>query len=222
VHCNTSPRVALAKLDERSEATLRDCFNACGVQPVPITDDIIERLCNEKFEGCVLPLTEGAEKTVETIRSSPLNRRIVLYGILSGERASHSLLKYGINVVLRQPVSKAEAINRVRSTSMLLIHELRRYVRIPLAVRVTVQDGFAILPFVTREISGGGMSVESNGNEVPRDAVQLTFTLPGSSEVKIMAKRCWKAEGVVGFQFEDSDNGKSAVKQWIDAWLGIS
>src|SRR5207249_2351774 len=38
VHCNTSPRVALARLDERSEATLRDCFNACGVQPVPITD----------------------------------------------------------------------------------------------------------------------------------------------------------------------------------------
>ena len=220
--CNTSPRVALANLDERSEAALRDCFQACGVQPVPISDDIITRLCNEKFEGCVLPLTEGAEKTIEKIRTSPLNCRIVLYGVLNGERASHSLLKYGINVILRQPVNKSEAINRVRSTSMLLIHELRRYVRIPLAVRVTVQDGFAILPFVSREISGGGMSVESNGNEVPKEPVQLTFTLPGSSEVKLMAKRCWQAEGVVGFQFEDSEPGKIAVKQWIDNWLGIN
>jgi PilZ domain len=221
VHCNTSPRVALAKLDERCEATLRDCFTACGVQPVPIAGDIVTRLRNEKFEGCVLPLSEGAEKTIETIRSSPLNRRIVLYGILAGERASHSLLKYGINVILRQPVTKSEAINRVRSTSMLLIHELRRYVRIPLAVRVTVQDGFAILPFVSREISGGGMSVESNGHELPRETVQLTFTLPGSSEVKIMAKRCWQAEGVVGFQFEDVEPGKESVNQWIDGWLGI-
>ena len=221
LHCTTSPRVALALLDDRSESTLRDALTGCGVQPVALSGDPCERLSEEKFEGCALPLDESAVPAIETIRRSPLNRKIVIFGVLGAERPAPALLKFGINVILRTPLNKGEAVNRVQSTSALLIHELRRYIRIPLAVPVKLQDGFTVMTLMSREISGGGMSIETESHPVPTAEVQLSFSLPNNAAVKVMAKPCWHANKVTGFRFEDGDPGRLLAKQWIEAWLGI-
>jgi hypothetical protein len=221
LHCTTSPRVALALLDHQSESTMRDALKGCGVEPVLLSGDLCERLSEEKFEGCALPLDDSAIAIIETIRRSPLNRKIVIFGVLGADRPSPALLKFGINVILRAPLSKGEAVNRVQSTSALLIHELRRYIRIPLAVPVKVQDGFDMMTLMSREISGGGMSIETESRAVPTAEVQLSFSLPNNAAVKVMAKACWHANRVTGFRFEDADPGRLLAKQWIDAWLGI-
>ena len=221
LHCTTSPRVALALLDEASQSTLRDALTGCGVEPVPLSGDLCHTLSEEKFEGCALPLNDSAAPVIETIRQSPLNRKIVIFGVLGGDRPAPALLKYGINVILRSPLSKGEAINRVQSTSALLIHELRRYIRIPLAVPVKVQDGFEVVTLMSREISGGGMSIETDTHPVPTGEVQLSFTLPNNAAMKVMARPCWHSNRVTGFRFQEDDPGRLLAKQWIEAWLGI-
>src|SRR5947207_6530684 len=226
LRCNSSPRVALTLLDPQTEATLQDVFLTCGVEPVVITADGIsgearDRVIREKFEGCAVALDENAAQVIEAIRDSPLNKRIIVYGVSPDERPPTSLLRLGINVVFRHPVNKREAASRVRSTRALLIHELRRYLRVPLAVRVTVKDGGKTTTLMSREISGGGMSVEADGCALPKHPVRLLFPLPKSGDISIMASLCWQAEGSAGLQFQKDAPAAMVVKGWIEAWLGI-
>ena len=216
------PKVALALLDAATEATLREAFVTCNVQPVVVKDDPCKRLAKEKFEGCAVPLTQAAAAVVETIRASPSNQRIVIYGVLDEERPYPSLFKLGINVVLNYPLSKRDALTRIRSTNALLIHELRRYVRVPIAVPVKLQDRHETLTLMSREISGGGISIDLKGRPLPEDTVRLSFALPNAAEVNIEATPCWYAGGCGGFQFDDADRAKTAVRRWIESWLGIT
>jgi hypothetical protein len=121
--------VGLALLDPETQSTLQDVFFLCGVQPIVMGGDVRDRLTNEKFQGCALPLDHDSADLIETIRRSPLNHRIVIYGIANDERPAPALLKLGINVVFKRPIMKREAVTRVHSTTALLIHEMRRYIR---------------------------------------------------------------------------------------------
>ena len=146
---------------------------------------------------------------------------MILYGILPSDVDVRRFSRYGINTLINAPVGRSEALSVTRSTCLLLLHELRRYVRIPLVIEVSMESPSGKFSGSTREISGGGMSVELAGQASLLDTVRLSFILPERPPVSIGAKVCWRKDSIVGFQFQDSDLGRQAVRGWINSFLGL-
>jgi len=221
VSAKLAPRVALVQLDAPTTETLTRAFAQCGIQTVPVAEDFARRLGVEQFQGCVVQLDDHATAVLEAVRSSRSNRRIILYGILSDRVDLRRFSRYGVNTVLDSPVSRGDALNVARSTCALLLNELRLYVRIPLVIEVSVEGTKGKCSGSSREISGGGMSVQVTGRIPAADKLRLSFTLPEKPPISIGATACWQNDESVGLQFHDSDPGRQAVKDWISSFLGL-
>jgi hypothetical protein len=215
------PRVALVRLDASTTETLTKAFAQCGVEAVPFAEDFAKRLGMEQFQGCVVRLDDDAPAVLEAVRSSRSNQKIILYGISPRDIDVRRFSKYGINALIGSPVGRSDALNVARSTCSLLLHELRRYVRIPLVIEVSIDSSSGDFSGSSREISGGGMSVELAGRATLSDTLRLSFTLPEKPPVSIGAAVCWQKSSLVGFQFQDSDPARQVVKQWINSFLGL-
>ena len=171
-------RLAMIGLDDKIGEVLRDCFRQFGISSTPVTDDPTHRFLKEKFEACVLQLDDGAEPVLQHIRNSPSNKRIVIYGIAKGTQAAMRYSKYGINAVFEEPVDRATALKVVRSTHLLVINELRRYVRVPIVTEASIEAQNASIPSSTLEVSAGGMSLICSSKLHLGHSVQVNFSLP--------------------------------------------
>ncbi len=219
----SSPIVALINLDPSSSDTVQRAFAQCGISAVPVVEDFSRRVRQEKFEGGVLQLNERAIPVLEAIRSSSSNRRMIVYGIAAKGLEMRPFSSFGINAVFDLPLDRAAVSRTARATCALLLQELRRYVRVPLVTDVGIQGAEGSFRGCSREISGGGMSVQFSGalsNSGPR--LRLSFALPGRPALTIAAAVCWKSDSLCGFQFEDADPARQMVKEWIDSFLGVA
>jgi response regulator RpfG family c-di-GMP phosphodiesterase len=216
-------RVVFLDLDDATSALLREAFRQFNIQAVSLSGDPVPRLRKEKFEGCVLRLDSNAGRVLEALRKSPSNSRIVVFGMADTVQRALAHSKYGINAVFQEPVERQQALKVVRSTHLLVVHELRRYVRLPLVTAVRVQVEGRTLSGRTSEVSAGGMSMELKANLRVPQAVELFFDLPSSKTVSVRANICWvRAEsGLIGFRFDAQDERRRAVKEWIEAYLEI-
>jgi hypothetical protein len=217
-----APRVALVQLDAPTSHILKKAFEQCGIQTVDLAENFANRLVTEKFEGCVVRLDEQATAVLEGVRSSRSNHRMILYGILLDNVDVRPFSRYGINAVLDSPVDRSAALNVARSTCALLLNELRRYVRIPLVIEVSVEERSGKCSGSSREISGGGMSVQLPRQVPSGDKLSLSFSLPDKPPISIGATICWANNSdLVGFQFQDFDPARQVVKDWINAFLEL-
>src|SRR5580693_4164445 len=155
-------RAALVDLKESSRFLLNECFRQFGIETVLVSSSAAERLRQEKFEACVLNLAPGAEAVMESARTSPSNSRLVLYGLGGSAQEAMRYSKYGINAMFHEPLERPAALKLVRATHMLVLHEFRRYTRIPIMTEVTMvsNDGRRVAAS-SLEISSGGMSLKS-------------------------------------------------------------
>jgi len=216
-----APKVALVQLEPTANETLRKAFEQCGIQTVQIADDFAKRLGMEQFQGCVVRLDEQAPAVLHAVRSSRSNHRIILYGILTNGADVRKFSKYGINALLDERLERNAVLNVARSTCALLLHELRRYVRIPLVVEVSVEGRSKKLSGSSREISGGGMSLQLAEQPQLSDNLRLSFALPDKPAVNIGAVACWQKDSLIGFQFDSADPARQVVKDWINSFLGL-
>src|SRR5438046_2910756 len=147
-------RIASLHLDAAANGILQDCFKQFGVQIVPVTGDPMALLSKQKFEACILRLYDpDAEKVLSATRNSSSNRRIILYGIARNTREALRFSSYGINAVLDEPLEKQSVLRVARATHLLVVHELRRYVRIPVVVEASIESGTKNLLAMTLEVS---------------------------------------------------------------------
>ena len=217
-------RVALLGLDAGTSAILRESFKQFGIETCEFGHAEIARLDREKLEGCVLRLDEPeAEVTLRAVRTSRSNRRMVVYGLCQTAQEALRFSKYGINAMLKQPLERQEAIKVVRFTHLLVIHELRCYVRVPLMTEVTVETSRKAHRGTTLEISGGGMSMRGETLPPLGEKVQVKFDLPNRPGMDISAIVCWAREHdhMFGVRFEAGDSRRLPVKDWIDEYLEI-
>src|SRR3954462_3173981 len=155
----SAARVAIYGLDEQTSGILSDCFHQFGIQTVWVSD-LAERLGREKFEGCVLSLDDpGAEALLVGARKSLSNSRIVIYALCSSTQQGLRHSRHGINVLLDHPLTRATALRAISTSHLLVVNELRRYVRIPLVTEVGIQAPDRHLNGVCQELSAGGMSL---------------------------------------------------------------
>jgi len=218
-------RLAMIGLDANAGDILRDCFRQFGVSTTPVVDDPSHLFLKEKFEACVLRLDDGAEPILEQIRNSPSNRRIVIYGIAKGTQAAMRFSKYGINAVFEEPLDRPSVLKVVRSTHLLVINELRRYVRVPIVTEASIEAQDKRIASSTLEVSAGGMSLVCSSKLHLGHSVQIAFALPilNGGSLKVRASVCWarENENAYGVRFDATDDRRLQVKRWIDEYLQI-
>ena len=214
-------RVAAVEVDGLAFGILHDCFRQYGIEIATLSGSINERLRREKFDACVLDLKPAMVAVVEAARSSPMNRRMVIYGISHGPGDAIPFIKYGINAVLEWPFDRQTAHKVIRSTQSLIIHEFRRYVRVPVTTEVSVRVDGQKLTALSEEISAGGMSIRVPQNLAAASPMLLSFVLPSNNKVTITATVCWARaqDGLVGVRFGPADERRLQVRSWIDQYL---
>ena len=179
----------------------------------------------QKFEACVLRLYDpDADRILKAARNSPSNRRLVVYGIARNTQEALRYSAYGINAVLDEPLDRQSVLKVVRATHLLVIHELRRYVRIPVVSQAEIDTGNrAPITVTTVEVSSGGMSVRSATPLPKSDPIRLLLSLPGLEKLSVRAFICWyrETDKVYGLRFDSSDERRLKVRGWIDQYLEI-
>jgi hypothetical protein len=213
-------RTALVNLKESARSLLSECFRQFGIETVAMSANAAERLHTEKFEACVLTLDSGAEAVMQAARSSPSNSRLVIYGV--GGNAQHAMRysKYGINAMFHEPLERPAALKLVRATRILVLHEFRRYVRIPVMTEVSVvcADGRR-LSTSSAEISSGGMSLKSAEDISVGTNVDVSFSLLTLPRVNVRGVISWRKPQSFGVRFDSADERRHKIKEWIDSYL---
>jgi hypothetical protein len=213
-------RAALVDLKESSRALLTECFRQFGIETIVTSAGSAERLRQEKFDACVLNLGPGAEKVMEAARTSPSNSRLVLYGLGGSAQDAMRYSKYGINAMFQEPLERPAALKLVRATHMLVLHELRRYARIPIMTEVTVVSGDNHrLAASSLEVSSGGMSLKSSEDMPAGSNVEISFSLLTLPRVNLRGVVTWRKSKSFGIRFDPTDDRRQKVKEWIDSYL---
>ncbi len=212
-------RIAFVGLTEPCRALLNECFRQFNLDTVVINSDAAERLAKEKFEACVLTLNEGSEAVMEAARGSRSNSRCVIYAVGGSAQQTMRYSKYGINAMFHEPLERAAALKLVRSTRMLVQHEFRRYVRIPIITEVSLVGDGRRVSATSIEISSGGMSLKSHEDFSVGTSVEVSFALMTLPRVNVRASISWHKPKSVGVRFDPSDERRSKIKLWIDSYL---
>jgi hypothetical protein len=213
-------RAALVDLKESSRYLLTECFRQFGIETVVTSAGSAERLRQEKFEACVLNLGPGADQVMEAARSSPSNSRLVLYGLGGSAQEAMRYSRFGINAMFQEPLERPAALKLVRATHMLVLHEFRRYARIPIMTEVTVvsPDGHR-LTASSVEVSSGGMSLKSSEDMPAGTSVEISFSLLTLPRVNVRGVVTWRKAKSFGVHFDATDDRRHKVKEWIDGYL---
>lgn len=221
VHRKTAARVALFDLTEASAQLITDCFRQYGIETVSVEREHADRLQHEKFEACVLPLDETAGTIIQLARASASNSRIIIFGLGGTAQDAMRYSKLCINAIFHEPLERSAAVKLVRSTRMLVLHEFRRYVRIPVMteVGITMVEGGRTTA-TSQEISSGGMSLK--GHHAPELGLQVevTFSLLTLPRVWVRGQVTWRKNNKsFGIRFDPTDERRQRLKEWIAAYL---
>ena len=215
----SAARTALVGLSPSSQALLSECFRQFNIETVVISANAAERLQKEKFEACVLSLGEGADLVMESARSSPSNSRCVIYGIGGNAQEAMRYSKYGINAIFNEPLERPAALKLVRATRMLVLHEFRRYVRIPVMTEVSIVGDGRRVSASSIEMSTGGMSLKSAEEFSIGTNVEVSFSLMTLPRVNVRGVVSWRKPKSLGVRFDPTDERRQKVKSWINSYL---
>ena len=212
-------RAALVGLSEPSNALLAECFKQFGIEAITIQSNAAERLRKEKFEACVMALADGSDTLMEAARSSASNSRCIIYGVGGTAQEAMRYSKFGINAIFNQPLERPAALKLVRATRMLVQHEFRRYVRIPVITEVTlVGDGRRVVSS-SIEVSSGGMSLKTSEDFSIGTPVEISFALMTLPRVNIKSFVSWRKPKMLGVRFDAGDDRRLKVKTWINSYV---
>ena len=156
---------------------------------------------------------------MDSLRSSTSNSRCIIYGVGGSAQEAMRYSKYGINAMFGEPLERPAALKLVRATRMLVLHEFRRYVRVPVMTEVSIiGDGRRIIAS-SIEMSSGGMSVKSSEDFSNGTNVEISFALMTLPRVHVRGSISWRKTKSIGVRFDPNDERRLKVKTWIDSYL---
>ena len=216
-----SARAALVGFHEPHQTLLHDCFRQFGIAAVAIHEDAADRLRKEKFEACVLGLANDgeAEAVMEAARGSRSNSRCVIYGVGGTAQVAMRYSKYGINAMFHEPLERPAMLKLVRATRLLVLHEFRRYVRIPVITEVSITGEGRRSTASSIEMSSGGMSLKSVEAFSSGANVEISFALMTLPRVNLRGVISWNKPKSLGVRFDPNDARRLKLKTWIDSYL---
>jgi hypothetical protein len=215
-----SARVALVDIEGPARQILSECFRQFGLEVVFMDENAPQRMQWEKFEACVVRLSPESQPVMESARSSPSNNRMVIYGLGGNAQEALQYSKYGVNAVFHVPLERPAALKLVRATQMLVLHEFRRYVRIPIVTQVEVAaGGNQRIAATSREISAGGMSLSSAEEVTVGSQVEISFALLTLPRIWVRGTVSWRKQKLFGVRFDATDNRRLRIKTWVEGYL---
>jgi len=214
-------RAALVGFNEPTQALLAECFRQYGIEPVPVISQAAERIRREKFEACVVPLAPGTrpEDVMEAARGSRSNSRCVIYGVGGSAQDAMRYSRYGINAMFQEPLERPAMLKLVRATRLLVLHEFRRYVRIPVMTEVSIIGDGRRVSATTIEMSSGGMSIKTGEEFSSGVNVEVSFALMTLPRVNVRGIVSWNKTKSLGVRFDSNDERRLKIKTWIDSYL---
>jgi len=216
-----SARAALVDLQDSSRILLTECFRQFGIDAIPMTAEKAERLAKEKFDACVVRVGNHAAPTLATARKSRSNSRMIIYGLGGSMKEAMGLSQYGLNAVFNEPLERPAALKMVRATQMLILHEFRRYVRIPVVTHVSVVAGTRRFDATSHEISSGGMSLKCAEEIASGLPMEISFALLTLPRIWVRGTVSWTklATKMFGLRFDPKDERRHRIKEWVDSYL---
>jgi Tfp pilus assembly protein PilZ len=212
-------RTAVVGVADPYRALLAECFRQFNIETVALNGDAAQRLAKEKFEACVLGLSDGADAVMEAARGSRSNSRCVIYGIGGNAQQAMRYSKYGINAMFTEPLDRSAALKLIRATRMLVLHEFRRYARIPIMTEVLIIGDGRRAVASSIEMSSGGMSVKSPEDFSVGTNVEVSFALMTMPRVMLKANVSWKKPKALGIKFDLNDPRRQTIKRWVESYL---
>jgi len=214
-------RAALVGFNDSARGLLTECFRQFGIDPVSVTADAADRIRKEKFEACVLELANPAqcEEIMEAARGSRSNSRCVIYGVGGSAQDAMRYSKFGINAMFHEPLERPAMLKLVRATRLLVLHEFRRYVRIPVMTEVSLVGDGRRVSATSIEMSSGGMSIKSAEDFSIGQNVEVSFALMTLPRVNLRGVISWNKPKSIGVRFDPADDRRLKVKTWIDSYL---
>jgi hypothetical protein len=218
------PTALLVHLEKDEVELLRTVFRQFSIESEDCPGDVTKLVSKRKFQACILRLDDDAEAILEAVRASARNRNVPILGICSSAPQAMRYSSFGINALLRDPLDRQDAIRGVRSAHLLIIHELRRYVRVPIVLECAIElMGGGKFGGVTRDLSYGGMSVITPTHVSVEHAGEVSFRLPNGTGVKVGATVTWRHDPeLVGLRFEAADDRRLQIRPWIDEYLKLA
>ena len=104
---------------------------------------------------------------------------------------------------------------------MLVLHEFRRYIRIPIITEISMvsADGRRFTA-TSQELSTGGMSVKSPEDVSGRHGAGSFVRLVDSASHLGAGTVSWrKPDKTFGVRFDVKDERRMRIKEWIEAYL---
>jgi len=211
----------LVDLQEPSRNLLSECFRQFGIDAISMTSEHAARLAKEKFEACVVRVGSHAEGVLESVRGSRSNNRMVVYGLGGSIKEAMKLSKYGLNAVFQEPLERPTALKLVKATQMLVLHEFRRYVRIPVMTEVSITAGQAHFSATSVEVSSGGMSLKTAEDVSSGQPLEVSFSLLTLPRIWVRGHVSWHKPGqkIFGMRFDTRDQRRLRIKEWVDSYL---
>jgi len=212
-------RAALVDLNESSRNLLSECFRQFGIETAIMTGQAADRLHKERFEACVVSLRNDPGTLMETLRSSRSNSRSIIYAVGGNAQEAMRYSKYGINAMFQEPLERPATIKLVRATHLLVLHEFRRYVRIPVMTEVSVVGDGHRFTASSIEMSTGGMSLKTPEQVKMGANVEVSFSLLTLPRVEVRGVVSWQKPKSFGVRFDAADERRQKVKIWINSYL---
>lgn len=186
-----------------------------------MTSEHGNRLAKEKFEACVIRVGAHAEPMLESARGSRSNSRMVIYGLGGSIKDAMKLSKYGLNAIFHEPLERQAALKLVKATQLLVLHEFRRYVRIPVITEVAVVAGQRHFTSNSVELSSGGMSLKTPEELGCGTAVEVSFALLTLPRIWVRGTVSWAkpASKTIGIRFDPTDERRFRIKEWVESFL---
>jgi len=100
-----------------------------------------------------------------------------------------------------------------------VLHEFRRYVRIPVMTEVSIVGDGRRVSASSIEISSGGMSIKTGEDFSTGVNVEVSFALMTLPRVLVRGTVSWNKPKSIGVRFDTSDDRRLKIKSWIDSYL---
>jgi hypothetical protein len=192
-----------------------------GVEHCTSAEVALRHLTRDRFEAIIVDCAgPGAADVLRAARTAPCNKRAIAVAILDPGSGLRSAFEIGAHFILYKPVSAERAKSSFRAARALMKRERRRNsrvsVNIPLEM-VSAQSG-ARIKANTTDVGEGGLAVSIPRRTKPHGQWSLSFTLPGSSKIEVVAEFAWEGSGTqVGLRFV---NPSPDVARRMREWLG--
>ena len=107
----------------------------------------------------------------------------------------------------------------VRATRLLVLHEFRRYVRIPVMTEVSIVGDGRPRDRDQHRDEHRRMSVKSAEDFSIGANVEISFALMTLPRVNVRGVVSWNKPKSIGVRFDPADDRRLRVKTWIDSYL---